>query len=200
MPPCSRRRSPRLRSRRTRPTSPKPLRTRCGDDQRAAPEQHVLRHRAGRRHGECAQHPAGDPDRSRAGQPNQSHDFLADLPARPHRRPAGAAGRDLRRLDFGLGDINYTGWLSPAGGGPITWGIGPSISFPSATDEKLGTEKWSAGPAAVMVAQPGPLVLGGLVQPWSFVRDDDRQDVSQMLIQPFVNTTCPMAASWSRRR
>jgi hypothetical protein len=159
-----------------------------GHDQPAVPEQHLLRHRAGRRGGERPQHPAGDPDQSRALEPDQPDDHAADLPTRSHgglpELPEGVSGGST----FGLGDINYTGWLSPAAGGPITWGIGPSISIPTATDEKLGTEKWSAGPSAVVVAQPGPFVLGGLVrQLWSFAGDGDRQDVSQMLIQPFLN-------------
>jgi hypothetical protein len=110
--------------------------------------------------------------------------YLPDLTAGLPELPEGISGGST----FGLGDINYTGWLSPVAGGPITWGIGPSISIPTATDEKLGTEKWSAGPSAVVVAQPGPFVLGGLVrQLWSFAGDGDRQDVSQMLIQPFLN-------------
>jgi hypothetical protein len=114
--------------------------------------------------------------------------YLPDLTSGLPELPEGISGGET----FGLGDINYTGWLSPAAGGPVTWGIGPSISVPSATDEKLGTEKWSAGPSAVVVAQPGPFVVGGLIrQLWSFAGDDDRQDVSQMLIQPFVNYNLP---------
>jgi Protein of unknown function (DUF1254) len=39
-----------------------------------------------------------------------------------------------------------------------------------------------------VVAQPGAFVTGGLVrQLWSFAGDDDRADVNQTLIQPFVN-------------
>ena len=53
----------------------------------------------------------------------------------------------------------------------------------------------SAGPAAVALAQPGPWVVGSLVrQLWSFAGDGDRQDVSQLLIQPFVNYN--MADGW----
>jgi hypothetical protein len=38
------------------------------------------------------------------------------------------------------------------------------------------------------VAHPGPFVTGALVrQLWSFAGDDDREDVSQLLVQPFVN-------------
>jgi len=90
--------------------------------------------------------------------------------------------------EFGLGDINYTGFLSPANAGPIIWGIGPSINLPTATDDTLGSEKWSAGPSAVVLATPNPWVLGTLVrQLWSFAGDSDRDNVNQTLIQPFVN-------------
>jgi hypothetical protein len=114
--------------------------------------------------------------------------YLPDVTAGLAELPEGISGGST----FGLGDINYTGFLSPAQSGDITWGIGPSISIPTATDEKLGTEKWSAGPSAVALVQPGPFVIGTLVrQLWSFAGDDDRQDVSQMLIQPFVNYNLP---------
>jgi hypothetical protein len=117
--------------------------------------------------------------------------YLPDLTSGLPELPEGISGGET----FGLGDINYTGFLSPAAGGPVTWGIGPSMSFPSATDEKLGSEKWSAGPSVVALVQPGPLVIGTLVrQLWSFAGDDDRQDVSQLLIQPFANYN--MAGGW----
>ena len=41
----------------------------------------------------------------------------------------------------GLGDINYSVFLSPAKPKGAIWGIGPSIMFPSATDKQLGSEK-----------------------------------------------------------
>jgi hypothetical protein len=117
--------------------------------------------------------------------------YLPDVTAGLAELPEGISGGST----FGLGDINYPGFLSPADSGDITWGIGPSISFPSATDEKLGSEKWSAGPSAVALVQPGPFVIGTLVrQLWSFAGDDDRQDVSQLLIQPFANYN--MAGGW----
>jgi hypothetical protein len=40
----------------------------------------------------------------------------------------------------------------------------------------------------VVLTMPGNWVVGTLVrQLWSFAGDDDRQDVNQTLIQPFVN-------------
>lgn len=90
--------------------------------------------------------------------------------------------------DFGLGDINTTLFLSPSGPGKLTWGFGPIVSFPTATDKTLGTEKWSAGPSAVVVGLLGDWVLGILINNlWSFAGDDDRPDVNQMLIQYFIN-------------
>jgi hypothetical protein len=115
--------------------------------------------------------------------------YLPDLTNGLEELPEGLPGGGST---FGLGDINYTGFLSPADSGEVTWGIGPSISIPTATDEKLGTEKWSAGPSAVVVAQPGPFVMGALIrQLWSFAGDDSRRDVSQMLLQPFLNYNLP---------
>jgi hypothetical protein len=119
--------------------------------------------------------------------------YLPDVTAGLPELPEGVSGGST----FGLGDINHSVYFSPADSGPVIWGIGPSLTVPTATDEKVGTEKWSAGPAAaaVALAQPGPWVVGSLVrQLWSFAGDDDRQDVSQLLIQPFVNYN--MADGW----
>lgn len=98
--------------------------------------------------------------------------------------PQGAPGDGAS----GLGDINYTVFLSPAKAGKLIWGVGPSISFPSATDDQLGSGKWSAGPSLVLLAQPKPFSVGVLVrQLWSFAGDEDRNYVSQFLIEPFIN-------------
>jgi hypothetical protein len=74
---------------------------------------------------------------------------------------------------WGLADIQLQTYLSPSGGGKVTWGIGPVLQFPSATNgKKLGTEKWSAGPGLVALTQPGKWVIGGLVNNlWSFAGD-----------------------------
>lgn len=109
---------------------------------------------------------------------------------------------------FGLGDINYTGFFVPATTGNFTWGVGPSILLPTATDTVLGTGKWSVGPAAVGLVTQGPIVAGGLVsQLWSFAGDSNRTDVSLFTFQPFFNynfdggwylTTSPIiTANWA---
>jgi len=89
---------------------------------------------------------------------------------------------------FGLGDINQTFYISPAAASSVIWGIGPSVTVPSATSREIGSGKWSAGPAAVVLVMPKPWVIGILGrQLWSFAGPDSRKDVSQLLLQPFVN-------------
>jgi hypothetical protein len=90
---------------------------------------------------------------------------------------------------WGLADIQLQTYLSPSGTDKITWGIGPVLQFPSATNgKKLGTEKWSAGPGLVVLTQPGKWVIGALVNNlWSFAGDSDRDNVNLMTVQPFVN-------------
>jgi hypothetical protein len=88
---------------------------------------------------------------------------------------------------FGLGDLNPTLFFSPTGFG-LTWGIGPTFLLPTATSDFLGSGKWGAGPAAVVVDTTGPWVFGALVSNvWSFAGDSQRMDVNQFLLQPFVN-------------
>jgi hypothetical protein len=90
---------------------------------------------------------------------------------------------------WGLADIQLQTYLSPSGTDKVTWGVGPVFQFPSATDgKKLGTQKWSAGPGAVVLTQPGKWVIGALANNlWSFAGDSDREDVNLMTIQPFIN-------------
>jgi hypothetical protein len=93
---------------------------------------------------------------------------------------------------FGLGDIQLSLFLSPAKSGALIWGIGPIFQFPTATDDALGSDKWSAGPTAAALTIRGPWVLGALVNHlWSFAGDDDRADVNQTLIQPIVTYNLP---------
>ncbi len=88
----------------------------------------------------------------------------------------------------GLGDINYTAFISPSQPGKVIWGIGPAFMFPTATDDQFASNKWSAGVGVVALSMPGSWVLGVLVQNvWSFAGDEDAADVNQMLLQPIIN-------------
>ncbi len=109
--------------------------------------------------------------------------------------------------NFGLGDVQFTGFFSPAKSEGVTWGIGPAFRLPTATSRNLGTDKWSAGPSLVVLDSSGPWVFGALLQNvWSYAGSSDRADVNEFLLQPFVNynlddgwylTTSPiMTANW----
>lgn len=87
----------------------------------------------------------------------------------------------------GLGDINPTFFLSPANAEKLIWGVGPTFTFPTASDKELGNGKYSAGPSAVLLTMEGPWVVGALMNnQWSFA-GWGKKDVNQMLIQPFLN-------------
>jgi len=87
----------------------------------------------------------------------------------------------------GLGNIQYQGLLTPASPGKVIWGLGPVFDLPTHTGS-LGSEKWSAGAAALVLTMPGDWVLGTLVQNmWSFAGPSDEADVNKMTFQYFVN-------------
>mgnify|MGYP006395410593 CR=1 FL=1 len=99
--------------------------------------------------------------------------------------------------DFGLGDILFTAFVSPINDKAMTWGVGPALSFPTATESTLGSGKWSAGPSVVALAQTeGGWTIGGLINNvWSFAGQSDRADVNFMTFQPFVALSLPK--SWT---
>jgi len=89
---------------------------------------------------------------------------------------------------FGLGNITWQGFISPAKPGKLIWGAGPVLQIPTNTDDRLGTDKWSAGPGFVALAMPGKWVLGVLgYNIWSFAGPSDEDDVNSLLFQYFVN-------------
>jgi len=89
---------------------------------------------------------------------------------------------------FGMGNITYQGFISPAKPGKLIWGAGPVLQIPTHTDDRLGTDKWSAGPGLVALAMPGKWVLGCLgYNIWSFAGPSDEDDVNSLLFQYFIN-------------
>jgi hypothetical protein len=90
--------------------------------------------------------------------------------------------------EFGLGDLTYQAFFSPAKPGKIIWGVGPAFIFPTNTDDRLGVDKWSAGPTAVALAKPGHWLFGALTQNvWSYAGDSDESDVNFFSLQYFIN-------------
>jgi hypothetical protein len=91
---------------------------------------------------------------------------------------------------FGLGDINQTFYFSPAAATDFIWGVGPSITLPTATQRILGPRTLSMGPGAVGLVTPKPWVIGALArQLWAVAGPN--QDVNQTLVQPFINYNMP---------
>lgn len=91
----------------------------------------------------------------------------------------------------GLGDINiFDIFLTKAGAFEV--GVGPLLTMPTATSDELGTGKWQAGLATVVV-HPSPAgIFGGLVQ-WqhSFAGESDRPTTNSLTVQPFAIVNLP---------
>ena len=91
----------------------------------------------------------------------------------------------------GLGDTTFTGFLSPKDSSPLIWGVGPVLLLPTATDDKLGSDKWGAGPSVVLLTMPGNWVVGSLFSNvWSFAGSGD-QDINLFTWQYFINYNLP---------
>ena len=89
----------------------------------------------------------------------------------------------------GVGDVLQSLFFSPVKpteSGWI-WGAGPVILLPTASDARLGGEKWGLGPTAVVLKQEGPWTYGMLANHvWSVAGKDRRQDISSTFLQPFL--------------
>ncbi|MGN8554615.1 UNVERIFIED_CONTAM: hypothetical protein OHV15_18725 [Microbacterium sp. SLM126] len=93
--------------------------------------------------------------------------------------------------ETGLGDINlFDIFLLRSQGVQI--GVGPLLTIPTATDPSLGTGKWQAGLAAVVV-DPTPARLLGMLVQWqhSFAGQSSRPDVQSLTAQPFAIFNLP---------
>ena len=96
----------------------------------------------------------------------------------------------------GLGDINYTAWLSPPpSGGSFTWGFGFVSIWPTATDDILGSGKLSLGPSFVLVNMTEKLMLAAVISDWfSIAGDSEKADVNTFYLQYII--TYFLANKW----
>jgi hypothetical protein len=90
--------------------------------------------------------------------------------------------------ESGLGDAIVSAFFSPAlAKNGVVWGAGPCFLVPNATNEMFATKKFGAGPTAVILKQANGWTIGALInQIWSIAGSEDRPDVNQMFLQPFV--------------
>lgn len=88
----------------------------------------------------------------------------------------------------GLSDAVVSTWASPSQPkNGLIWGAGAAFLVPTATDDFLGTKKFGIGPTALILKQTNGWTFGALInQIWSVAGDDDRTDVNQMFLQPFL--------------
>jgi len=94
-------------------------------------------------------------------------------------------GNESGKLSSGLSDIVFTAFYGPESKG-VMWGFGPVVELPTG-GSKRGTEKWSAGPSLVVLAQPGDWTFGALINnAWSFAGKSERDNVNHMLLNIFI--------------
>jgi hypothetical protein len=92
--------------------------------------------------------------------------------------------------EVGIGDVTQSLFFSPADETAFIWGIGPVLLLPTATNERLGSGKWGAGPTLVALVQAHGWTAGALLNHiWSFAGDDARRPVSSSFMQPFASYT-----------
>ena len=106
-------------------------------------------------------------------------------------QPAFVPGQDREN---GLGDVQFSAFLSPKAPTADGWilGAGAITQLDTASNDRLGQGVWGLGPTAVALKVDGQWVYGALINNvWSVAKDDNRANVNQMLIQPFVNYNVP---------
>jgi hypothetical protein len=97
----------------------------------------------------------------------------------------------------GIGDLQFTAFLSPANPGKWIWGVGPIVQAPTHSNGKLGNDNWGLGPSFVVLHldKGSPWVFGVLLNNvWSLSSSSDAPSYNNGLIQPFVNYNLPDGA------
>jgi hypothetical protein len=94
----------------------------------------------------------------------------------------------------GIGDVQFSAFMSPAHSGDWIWGAGAIVQAPSASNPVLGQGKWGIGPTVVVLhlTKGSPWVYGALVNNVTSVGGNvNRATVNQALVQPFINYNVP---------
>jgi hypothetical protein len=88
----------------------------------------------------------------------------------------------------GLGDANaFAAYLFDTGNPAVSVGLGPQVTFPTASEQETGTGRWLGGLAGTFfVATSNTVQWGGLVT-WQkdFAGDADRAHANVLAFQPF---------------
>jgi hypothetical protein len=91
-------------------------------------------------------------------------------------------------IQSGLSDAVISAFFSPSQTkNGLVWAVGPVFLVPIATEDLLGTEKFGTGPTALLLKQTHGWTYGALVnQIWSVAGEENRANVNQMFLQPFL--------------
>lgn len=113
---------------------------------------------------------------------------LADAPGGT---PAFPGDPDIEH-SAGLSDLLHASFYTPNRSGNFVWGLGAMASIPTATDDSLGSGKWTAGPAFRLTYRTESWNVGLIAgQRWSFAGSGNRADVNQLLMRGAINRQLP---------
>jgi hypothetical protein len=107
----------------------------------------------------------------------------ASLPINSYPEPSGSG------TATGLGDFNvFAAYLFDTGDPAVSFGFGPQLTAPTASQDVLGSGKWSAGFANVLFNAKSKRFQYGYLLTWqaSFAGHSDRSAVNIGALQPFA--------------
>ncbi len=137
------------------------------------------------------------------GSPNHTQDLLDLKPVTPFRFTSSYDLIFRTIIQFahqpssdgytnGLGDINTTAFIAPAKNSNFLWGIGPTLTMPTATNKNLGAGKWSVGPELALIAMPEQWTFAILTNNiWSVAGESNRVHVNQFSFQYYITYNLP---------
>jgi len=87
----------------------------------------------------------------------------------------------------GVGPVAIETFFSPADASRTVWGVGPYLSFPSASGARYGTRQWGAGLSFVGMVRPGQWTIGMLgYQSWDAGGSAEGGTANSTYYQPFI--------------
>lgn len=93
-------------------------------------------------------------------------------------------------VSTGLGDINWSAWLSPSKAGKLIYGVGPALQLPTSSSREFGSGEFGVGPSVVLLTMIDKWVAGIVSNNiWTF---GDASE-NKFLFQYFVNFNLPNA-------
>jgi hypothetical protein len=111
-------------------------------------------------------------------------EYSRGVPGQPVGNPdPGTAAAD------GITDLLTAFWFSKKSEhhGKHHFAPGVAAQFPTASDDTLGSGKWSLGPSFDYEYESGRWFAGAIaLQVWSVAGDEDRKSVNMLMIKPFA--------------